>query len=196
MLTPLGAGAAASRPRRWPKVLAALLALSLLGGAAYGSWWWFGQGSDDEATPSVQPTRICTTPTPKTPKRVPDPAEITVAVGNGTDRTGLAVETADALALRGFLITSIGNADQPVKEGIAQVRFAKGDLASAVVVASYVPGAELVEVNRAPDIQLWLGPDFDDVVKTEDADPSSVPIPAGEPNCAKPDRPDKPQRTP
>jgi len=185
MLTPLGAGAAASRQRRWPRVLAVLLALGLLAGAAFGSWWWLTQRADDVSTPSASPTKTCTTPTPKPPKKVPDPSEVTVAVGNGTDRAGLAVETADALATRGFLVTSIGNADKPVKRGVAEVRYVKAQLASAVVVASYVSGAELVEVNRTPDVALWLGPQFDGLLKTSEADTSTVTLPAGEPVCTK-----------
>jgi hypothetical protein len=185
MLTPLGAGATASRPRRWPQVLAVLLVLGLLAGAAYGAWWWFTKWADDEAAPSATPSKTCTTPTPKAPKNLPSPSEVTVAVGNGTDRAGLAVESADALATRGFVVTSIGNTDKPVKEGVAQVRYQKGDLASAVVVASYVPGASLVEVKRAADVALWLGPQFDGLVKTGDADTSAVVLPAGKPVCTK-----------
>jgi hypothetical protein len=185
MLTPLGAGASASRPPRWPRVLAVLLVLALLAGAAYGGWWWFTQRADDEVTPSATPSKTCTTPTPKPPKNLPTPSEVSVAVGNGTDRAGLALETADALAARGFVVTSIGNADKPVKQGVAEVRYAKTDLASAIVVASYVPGAELVEVGRTADVALWLGPQFDGLVVTRDADTSSVALPAGEPVCRR-----------
>ncbi len=191
MLTPLGAGAAASRPRRWPRVLAILLALGLLAGAAYGGWRWFTERADDDVAPSTTPTKSCTTPTPKPPKNLPSPSEVTVAVGNGTDRAGLAVETADALVTRGFVVSSIGNADKPVKQGVAQVRYEKGELASAVVVASYVPGASLVEVNRASDVALWLGPQFDGVSKTADADASTVVLPADEPVCTKQTNPKK-----
>lgn len=185
MLTPLGAGAASSRPRRWPQLLAVLLVLALLAGAAYGSWWWLTQRADDEVTPSATPSKTCTTPTPKPPRNLPTPSEVSVAVGNGTDRAGLAVETADALATRGFVVTSIGNADKPVKQGVAQVRYVKTDLASAIVVASYVPGAELVEVARTADVSLWLGPQFDGLLDTGDADTSSVALPAGEPVCKR-----------
>jgi hypothetical protein len=185
MLTPLGAGATASRPRRWPRVVAVLLVLALLAGAAYGAWWWLDERVDDDTAPSAAPTRTCTTPSPAPPKNLPSPAEVTVAVGNGTDRAGLAVETADALVTRGFVVSSIGNADRPVKQGVAQVRYAKGALAAAIVVASYAPGASLIEVDRAPDVRLWIGPDFDGVIKTGDADPGTVELPAGAPVCNK-----------
>ena len=189
MLTPLGAGASASRRRRWPRVLAVLLALALLAGAAYGGWWWFTQRADDAPAPSASPSKTCTTPTPKPPKNLPAPSEVSVAVGNGTDRAGLAVQTADALVTRGFIVSSIGNADKSVKQGVAQVRYTKDDLASAIVVASYVPGAELVEVDRGADVALWLGPQFDGVSKTSDADTDAVELPAGEPVCTKVKKP-------
>lgn len=185
MLTPLGTGASASRRRRWPRVLAVLLVLGLLAGAAYGAWWWFGNRADEDATPNTAPSKECATPTAKPPKNLPAPAEVTVAVGNGTDLPGLAVQTADALAVRGFVVTSIGNADKPVKQGVAQVRYVKADIASAVVVASYVPGAELVEVSRTPDVGLWLGPQFDGLVKTSEADTGAVELPPLEPVCTK-----------
>ena len=86
---------------------------------------------------------------------------------------------------RGFVVSSIGNTDRPVKQGVAQVRYAKGELAAAIVVASYVPGASLVEVNRAPDVRLWIGPGFDGVVKASSADPEAVKLPAGEPTWTK-----------
>lgn len=183
MLTPLGAGVSARRPRRWPKVLAVLLVLALLAGAGYGVWWWLSQRTGDAAVPRTGPTKTCTTPTLQPPKNLPAPADVTVAVGNGTDRPGLAVETADALVKRGFVVSSIGNAGQPVKEGVAQVRYAKGDLAAAVVVASYVPGANLTERDRANGVALWLGPQFDGVSSTDDANPDAVTLPSGKPVC-------------
>ncbi len=185
MLTPLGRGK--RRSRRWPRVLAVIVVLTLLGAAAYGVWWWLGQRSDDEATSAPSATRTCTTPTPTVPKTLPKPATVTVAVENGTDRSGLAVDTADALAARGFVVTDVGNTDKPVKQGTAEVRFAQGALKQAVVTASYLPGAELVEVARVKDadVAVWLGPEFVKVASSADADPGSVQLPPGEPVCKK-----------
>jgi predicted dinucleotide-binding enzyme len=109
-------------------------------------------------------------------------------VANGTDRSGLAVETAEAFAARGFVVTDVGNTDRPVKAGSAEVRYRKADVASAVVVASYVPGAKLVKVERVEDatVAIWLGPDFTRVVSSDDADPKAVALPPGKPVCRKP----------
>jgi hypothetical protein len=105
-------------------------------------------------------------------------------VANGTTRAGLAVETADDLVSRGFTVTSIGNTDRPVRAGVAQVRYGRGDLPSAVVVASFFPGAELLEV-KAGEVAVWLGPDFDGVVGADEANPDAVALPPGEPVCRR-----------
>ena len=185
MLTPLGNGP--RRPRRWPSVLGGMLVVLLVAAAAYGVWWWLGQRADPTPAPAASPSRSCTTPTPKIPKNLPAPAEVTLAVANGTDRNGLAVETADAFAARGFVVVDVGNTDKPVKKGVAVVRYAKGDLRQAVVAASYVPGAEVVKVVRVPEaeVAVWLGPDFTGVAKKNDADANAVALPPGEPVCPK-----------
>lgn len=183
MLTPLGRGP--RRSRRWPRVLGALLVVVLVAAAAYGAWWWLGQRSDSTPDPVASPTRICTTPTPKIPKNLPMPGSVTLAVANGTERNGLAVETADAFAARGFVVVDVGNTDKPLKSGVGVVRYAKGDLQRAIVVASYVPDAEIVEVARLPEgeVAVWLGPDFTGVAKKRDADVRAVQLPPGEPSC-------------
>lgn len=186
MLTPLGAGGTRTRRRRrWPRVLAVLLALAVVVGAGVGAWWWFTQRDDTSATPPPSTTRTCTTPTPKAPAKLPEPAAVTVSVGNGTDRTGLAISTADTLAARGFEVASVGNTDAPVKSGVAVVRYRQQDVAAAVLVASYLPGAELTPVKRVADadVVVWLGPDFDQVATTSQADPEAVALPPGEPRC-------------
>jgi hypothetical protein len=185
MLTPLGAGGAAQRTRRrWPRVLAVLVVLGMVAGLAAGAWWWFAGRESADPAPAPTASRTCTTPTPKAPGRLPPPSEITVAVANGTPRAGLAVQTADDLVNRGFTVTSIGNTDKPVNEGVALVRFGRGDLASAIVVASFFPGAELVEVSGG-EVAVWLGPDFDGVAAADEADPDAVALPAGEPVCRR-----------
>lgn len=183
MLTPLGAGGAAHRTRRrWPRVLAVLLVLTLVAGAA-AAWWWYRDRQETDALPGPVASRTCTTPTPDLPKKLPAPDQVVVDVANGTDRAGLALDTADALATRGFVIGDIGNTDRPVTRGVALVRYRGRDLAAAVVVASYVPGAVLRPVASAGEVSLWLGPDFVEIAGSEDADPSTVVIPPGEPRC-------------
>jgi hypothetical protein len=187
MLTPLGAGGAPYRRRRWPRALAVLLALGLVAAAAGGAWWWYRDRQAVEQLPAPVSSRSCTTPTPKVPDKLPEPSDVTVTVANGTDRAGLALDTADVLTARGFVVADFGNTERPVDEGVALVRYRDQDLAAAVVVASYVPGAQLRPVPRVPDgdVALWLGPDFDGVVSTAEADPAAAAVPPGEPRCQK-----------
>ena len=190
MLTPVGSGGRSrgrSRGhRRWPKVLLALIVLVAVAGGAYATWRWL---QDDEPAPAAaQPSAVCRTPTLASPKSLPSPDAVSVEVANGTARAGLAVDTADALAAEGFDITDIGNTGRPVKTGVAQVRYAPRDLASAITLASYVPGSELLEVpeTRSATVLLWLGPDFDKVITSRQADVSSVELPTQKPVCHTP----------
>lgn len=186
MLTPLGSGGRSRVRRRWPRVLAALLVLAVVVAGAWSAWRWLQH--DDAIDATVVPTPVCRTPTLATPKVLPAPDGVTVAVANGTDRSGLAVATADALAARGFTVTDIGNTDRPVKKGTAQVRYAERDLDSAITVASYLPGATLVEVPKmaGADVAVWLGPEFGQVLPDDQADAASVLLPEQAPRCRTP----------
>ncbi len=167
-------------------MLAVLIVLGAVAGGAYATWRWL---QDDAPAPSTaQPIEVCRTPTLASPKSLPSPDAVSVEVANGTDRAGLAVDTADALAAEGFDITDIGNAARPVKAGIAQVRYAPRDLASAITVASYVPGSHLIEMPNAKSatVALWLGPNFDGVLSTRQVDASSVELPTQKPVCRTP----------
>ena len=191
MLTPLGSGGRSSSRsrgrRRWPRLLLVLLVLALVAGGGYAAWKWLSE--DETAAPaSASPSEVCRTPSVKSPKALPFPPEVTVAVANGTDRAGLAIDTADALAGVGFEVSDIGNTSKPVKKGVAEVRYPDGDLAAAITVASYVPGSELVEVKSGPDVALtlWLGPDFSTVASPDEASPESVTLPTPAPICRTP----------
>jgi hypothetical protein len=187
MLTPLGSGGRTRRSRRWPRVLAVVIALAILAVAGYAGWRWASQ--DEPTAPTTTSTSvICRTPSPKAPRTLPSPSDVTVTVANGTDRAGLAVDTADELAAVGFDVSDIGNTSRPVKAGVAIVHFESDDLAAAITVGSYVPGARLSEDKQvdAGTVTLWLGPEFDGVVSADDADPGSVVLPTSQPTCRTP----------
>lgn len=188
MLTPLGTGARSRRRVAWVRVMTALVVLALVGGGTYLGWSWWDGREADQPSPAASSARTCTTPTPRVPRQLPEPQEITVAVANGTTRSGLAVTTADALVERGFDVTDIGNTDQRVGQGVGVVRYRAGEpsqLGAAVVVASVVPGAQLREVSGAKEaeVALWLGPDFEGLASRADADPASAPLPRQDPSC-------------
>lgn len=188
MLTPMGRGGRMyPRSRRWPRVLAAFLIIALIAVAGAGLWWWLTR-DDASVEPLPSATKICRTPTPSLPKVIPAPGDVDVDVANGTDESGLAIRTADTLIARGFMVLGIGNTDRPVKQGVAQIRYAPAGYAGAIVLASYVPGSKLVAVAnlKGGAVELWVGPDFDDVSTSKQADVSAVTLPTPEPICKKP----------
>jgi hypothetical protein len=186
MMTPMGRGGRQySRPRRWPRVVAVLVVLAVVGAAGAGAWWWFtqrDQSSDDVKTPSGE---VCRTPTSQPPKSIPPPRQVQVDVANGTEQSGLAIDTADALTSRGFEVVGIGNTDRPVRQSVALVRYSRSGFAAAIRLASYAPGAELVEAPKLKGrvVELWIGPDFGRVAASKDADVTAVTMPVGEPRC-------------
>jgi hypothetical protein len=187
MLTPLGAGGSSRRGRRgrrWPKVLIALIVIAVIAVGAYLLVRWLQRDDQSEAAPPT-PTAVCRTPTLASPKALPQPDAVTVAVANGTEQSGLAVRTADQLAARGFTVSDIGNTAEPVKKGVALVRYAPSNLADAITAASYLPGADLVEVQKGSGaaVSVWLGPAFERVATKAQADATTVDLPTQEPRC-------------
>jgi hypothetical protein len=186
MLTPLGSQSLARRPRRWRTLLIVIVVLALTAAAGYGLWRWV-QSNDEDDHAAAAPSTVGRTPQVQRPHALPQPLEISVTVANGTDRPGLALQVADALAQRGFHVGDIGNTDKPVKDGIAMVRYEVGDLATAITIAAFVPGAQLQRVQKAPVPALWLGPDFPGaqrgVAADDEADPDAVKLPSREPIC-------------
>ena len=176
------------RRRRWTRVVGVLLVIAVLAAAAFGAWWWLTQRDDAPSGGSASPTKSCRTPTPSLPKSIPPVAHVDVDVANGTDTSGLAIKTADALTRRGFMVVGIGNTDRPVKSGVAQVRYAKPQYAAAIRLASYLPGSELVlaEILKGGAVELWIGPDFGKVASGKDADVTAVALPPVTPICHKP----------
>jgi len=189
MMTPMGQGGRMyPRSRRWPRVLAVLLVVALLAAAGAGIWWWLSRDGGGTETSQPKSTKTCRTPAPVIPKDIPNPSKVEVDVANGTDRGGLAIETADSLSTRGFSVVGIGNTDQQVKAGVAQVRYAAAQYAEAIRLASYVPGSDLVAAPKLKggSVELWLGPDFVGIATTKQADVTTVALPTPEPICKKP----------
>jgi hypothetical protein len=185
MLTPLGRGGGLSfrRRRRWPRVLAVLIVIALIGSAGVAAWWWFTQRDEKSAT--ANPGGTCVTPTPTVAKKLPRPQDVRVAVFNGTDEVGLASSTAEALRQRGFDVVDVGDTRKPVGRGTAQVRYSPDALASAVVLASFFPNSHLFANDKSPGktVHVWLGPNFDAVVASARANTKDVTPPPGEPKC-------------
>jgi len=169
-------------------VVAVVVVVALLAATGAGAYWWFfGGGSTNDAAssrPSASPS--CRTPKPKLPQPLPRRGQVEVEVLNGTDRSGLATQTADDLVVAGFDVVAYGNADAPV-DSVGRVTYAKGDLGSAVVVASYFPGVALKQVDRNTGgvVTVTLGADFDTVATNREAkdNVATVALPTRAPVC-------------
>jgi hypothetical protein len=162
------------RRRRRARTLTVLLLLVLIGGGAA-----YALQRDDAGVPQrlAQPT--CTpapsaapasaaparTAAPATgvpvTARLPQPAQVRLALLNGTPRNGLARGIGDQLAARGFVVTAQANAPAPLA-GASQVAFGPGGDAAATVVQHWVLGSAVVADPRLPrgTVRVTLGSAF------------------------------------
>lgn len=94
---------------------------------------------------------------------------ISVVVLNGSDRAGLAGQTAEALTARGFVVASTGNYTGTTTAG-AQLVFGEAGLASAYSLAAQLESPVLVLDTRADaTVDLVLGEAFSGLV-----DPTTI----------------------
>jgi hypothetical protein len=191
MLTPLGRGGRRAHRRHWRRVLAVVGAAVLVAALVGGGWLWRSDGTDTPtARPTPSPTQTCRTPPPpQRPTTLPDPSQVEIEVLNGSSRPGLALTTADDLANRGFVVLGYDNSPLTPRAD-ANVRYVRSQLAAAVSVASYLPGAQLkpVKPSSGPTtVVVVLGEGFSKVRTTAQAQAAaaSVPLPVPSPICRK-----------
>ncbi|MDT0342006.1 LytR C-terminal domain-containing protein [Streptomyces litchfieldiae] len=204
MLTPPGMGGKKFRvtgdryPRMRPRrrrgrlvflLVAAVTVLSLIG---YGTLQLIDvfSGDDDggrapRAQSGARPDQDCAPPARDTrtnePSAPPEPAAITVNVYNATDRTGLAQETADALAERGFTIGKVENAPreldgQVTSPGLLLGATAAEESGALSVLATQLDGAENGEplaleegADPATVVDLVIGDGFTELTAADEA---------------------------
>jgi hypothetical protein len=131
-------------------------------------------GGTDDAASSVEatPEPSCSTTTAVPRDDLPIPGNVRVNVYNATEVSGLASKTARELKKRGFDIREVANdpVGMPI-EGIARIRYGPSAQARAELLAYYVPGAELVELDRkGPKVDLALGALFDGIAPQTEVD--------------------------
>ncbi|GAA3881550.1 LytR C-terminal domain-containing protein [Streptomyces sedi] len=197
------------RPRHRRRVLAALGTVAALGVLGFGTVQLVdvftsdgSAGARDRSTQArsatgggetCEPTTEAATPEPA---EAPDPTAVTVNVYNATTRTGLAQETADALAERGFTIGEVENAPEPLDgrvEAPGLVLGAEAANASGAVglVTAQLTGAETGDPEAAGEagatgpaaVDLVLGEGFTSLATAEEAATqlAELAIPANEP---------------
>lgn len=95
-------------------------------------------------------------------------ADISVVVLNGDGSIGLASEVEAFLVSKGFTVVATANAGTPTAPDFTyettEVAYAPGDEAKASLVASYLPGAELVERDEGAegDVVVTVGSDWNE----------------------------------
>lgn len=93
----------------------------------------------------------------------PEPADLTVAVVNASDRRGLAAQVGETLRSLGFGLGEIGSAE-PAPQTI--IRFSPDQAAAAALLGASVPSATpLPDPGATGVLQLVLGQSFDDVLR-------------------------------
>ncbi|WP_040337370.1 LCP family protein [Candidatus Blastococcus massiliensis] len=114
-----------------------------------------------------------------------DPADVPVAVFNGSGIAGLAAEAAAGLEEQGYPVTGTGNADSSDYTR-TEVRHAAGDEGLAATLAATIPGATISEVDdvEAGTVQLVLGSDFSGIGEPLEAPPAQAPTATETPRTA------------
>jgi LCP family protein required for cell wall assembly len=104
------------------------------------------------------------TPTESAAPETVAPAEVSVAVYNGSGQPGLAATTASELQALGYTVASTGNADS-TEYTATEIRYAAGDEALATTLAAAVPGATTAQADEVTSgtVELVLGSDFNGV---------------------------------
>jgi LCP family protein required for cell wall assembly len=115
------------------------------------------------------------------------PADVELEILNGVGTSGLAAEVEQWLEDRGFVVSSVGNADS-FEVATTVIRHAAGERAKADLVAGAFPGATVEEGSVPPgvDVVVIVGADWvdargsgEDGAASEGAtDPTTAPSPA------------------
>jgi hypothetical protein len=175
-----------SRPM-WLVVLLIVVGVLVVVGIGYGviSLIRGSSGTDaaDESTPLPSP---CQTELVPAGDVLPVPADVTVNVYNATGTSGLASKTATALEDSGFKVAKVANdpVGKPIT-GVAQIRFGPKGREEAELLLVYVPGAQLVTLDRkGKKVDLATGDGFTGLATSDEvtaalASPSPVATGAG-----------------
>ena len=133
---------------------------------------FLGGSGDEEPAADVAPEPSCSTLMVAPVDELPVPKKVRVNVYNATETSGLASKTARDLKKRGFVIKDVANdpAGLPI-EGVARIRYGPKGAKRAELLSYYVPGAELVEMERPGTVvDLALGDSFTFVPPQPDID--------------------------
>lgn len=139
------------KPPRPPWLIPLLVAVGVLVvvGLVFAVRALTGGGGAPAADESSTTPTPCVTQTVPAGDLLPKPAAVKVNVYNATGTSGLASKTASALEKRGFVVADVANdpVGKPIT-GVGQIRYGPKAEKQAQVLLLYVPGAELVQLDR------------------------------------------------
>jgi LytR cell envelope-related transcriptional attenuator len=153
------------RPGRptWLVALLVVVGLLVVIGVGYGVVSLVRGSSGSPAADAADPAPSPCVTTVVTPAEVlPTPAKVKVNVYNATATSGLASKTANELEGRGFRVGRVANdpVGKPIP-GVAEIRFGAKGAQGAELLLLYVPGAELVALDRkGRNVDLAMGTGF------------------------------------
>ena len=150
--------------------LIAGLSLAGLGAAAVYTGAMDGAFLDREFTTQTPDVGAAVRPAPCPPEGAVSVAyaSIQIHVLNSTSRAGLAGNTAEALAARGFVQIDTGNFQAPF-EGTARIQFGVEGLAAAYTLASTIPDPVLLlDTREDASVDLVLGTKWDKMTPREE----------------------------
>lgn len=164
-------------PRRrrpiWGIILMVVVGMVVLFGIGFGvSLLLRGSGAPTADVTSSSGPSASAVPEPcittiVTPAEVlPVTGKVTVNVYNSTKRQGLARDTANVFAARGFKVKKVGNApDGGVVTGVAVIRFGPKGEKAARLLEYYLPGALLEPIDRSKKVvDVVLGKKFEALI--------------------------------
>jgi hypothetical protein len=175
----------------WLVALLVVVAVLVVVGIGYGIVSLVRGSSESSSVDSATPTSSpCVTTVVTAADVLPKPAKVKVNVFNATATSGLASKTASELENRGFTVGKVANdpVGKPIP-GVAEIRFGAKGAQGAQLLLLYVPGAELVQLDRkGRQVDLATGTGFTGLapqpeVAAQLASPSPV---ASGPGCPTP----------
>lgn len=181
------------RPRRRLRVLLALAAsVALLGLLGYGALQLVDvfSGKDDRRDQAADSEEQACEPADATPVVLPEPEAITVNVYNSTDRSGLAQQTADALAERGFTIGEVDNAPEELDGQVEASGLLLGSAQAAenqalAVLSAHLPGTDSDTVDRDDQVvDLVIGEGFEQLTEETEVTDNLAALAAPVDECA------------
>ncbi len=163
------------RPSRsmptWLIVVLAVVAVLVVAGVGYAIVTMM-KGSSEPETQASASAPACITSTSIPQETLPRAKKVSVVVLNATKREGLARTAADSLSDAGFKVKDVGNDTEVRKQtGVAELRYGPKARQQALLLQYYLPGAELVPLDRKGKVvDVALGEAFTSVASQAEVD--------------------------